>query len=805
MSQPLCDGPPPHSPGIDTEEEVVSVQPNAMDKVSPTSPSPLQSALERDENVIPDSQAIPILPGFSSSPAPSPIESQPLQDSTSDKGENIDEEENGNHYEKANDLDAEDSEEDEDDKENGDHALSNAEDVIAVQEKIEMANYHIVATSPLSALNAVTSTGEGIILPSRQCPEEDSSRSSQVVKARSSLAIDTCSPEESEVTVTASNTVQAVGEEAEDGPSASRYMADERPAPFESEKLPLGSEAFQRAAHKAQNKSTDTPSNELVGEENPSPMPTEYTTEPAIDTRETSVNTAPGLNAEKPREEVNNEDSIETFTAANASTPSKASMSSTSVSTATPAISTNPSRTAAKGKTYVGGMLASNKAMKPFRSPLIARKDGIPGTSSIGVGPSNSLATPSKRQSGNSGRSMLGRSLSSHSRDEHMTNTTPLPTNRTSRTSTSSLPSMKAPTTPANAALNKPFKSLFSKTTQSDPSNSNTDTSSASEMIDVDGKPMSSIQLSANLLKLERRLALLKDAKRHRIACEKGLDSADNTDYIKELSLKWLEKGREAAEMLWDLVKDNIDNHQDQKDDSGTRFEFDQHQKQKSNWGWDEAEPSTRRRQPGNGFFQNSTGTIERMRERVSEAIEALTPEEQAAFHEQMQEEEEDPLPDADEIIARAKKQAKRSIKEHATKAEGANKKARLEQRNSLGVEVVENDDTDDNDDDAFETEDVNQPEKDEDEDNDALSDTVHDEEQTVDSHSDVVEDSDGMAVDDDPNQRGMAKMFSQCGIESVSFHSARHLAYHETDSECLNSSATFGWDAAREEWNTIS
>ncbi|KAK9895898.1 hypothetical protein P389DRAFT_210745 [Cystobasidium minutum MCA 4210] len=436
------------------------------------------------------------------------------------------------------------------------------------------------------------------------------------------------------------------------------------------------------------------------------------------------------------------------------------------LSRSTPSALPRLHRSSSKGQTYVGGMLASNKAMKPFRSPVISRKETNSEESS---GPSTS--TPSKTVSIPGIKSALGRtSLLSTSVSASSTSETASSPGLAGRTTFKgpSFTFARTPNTPGNAALNKPFKSLVSRKDSTE----NVSSSNIADMVDSEGQPMSSIQLAAALPKLERRLALLKDARRHRIASEKGLDTADNTDHIKELSLKWLEKGREAAEMLWALVKDSIDTSQAdaQHGDSGYGFGFEKDKPHNSsNWAWDTADTQQSRiangRRNGNSFRE--TGTVERLRQQVSDAIDALPEEERKAVHEQLEEEGDD-LPDLDpeQLVARLQKKRASSSTNNGRDA----KRAHLEY------------DDDDDEGDIYGAEEAgHDPDDDEpnEEDNDALSDTAHDVDAKAGGGSD---DDDEMEVEDDPSKGGMSKMLNQCGIDIK----------------------TFGWNPAQDEWDVL-
>ena len=81
---------------------------------------------------------------------------------------------------------------------------------------------------------------------------------------------------------------------------------------------------------------------------------------------------------------------------------------------------------------------------------------------------------------------------------------------------------------------------------------------------------------------------MLKNAKRHLQAKEKGLETADNTTHILELSLKWLNAGREAAEILWALTKDYYAESGENEVGGfgGSSFNNTAFGGGTSNWGW---------------------------------------------------------------------------------------------------------------------------------------------------------------------------------------------------------------------------
>lgn len=437
-------------------------------------------------------------------------------------------------------------------------------------------------------------------------------------------------------------------------------------------------------------------------------------------------------------------------------------------SSSTPSSVSRLHKDSRKGQTYVGGMLASNKAMRPFRSPMIARKEGTPnGKVASGSDSVMQTSTPSKASSGNGTKVLPGRrSMLSSSTMSHGTSAAS-PVTSAARAPSKTLHTSMKTGLAGNVALNKPFKSLFSKTTGEQAIDSDSCGKAAPEMIDIDGKPMSIFQLSTSLHKLERRLALLKDAKRHRIARERGLDSADNTDHIRELSTKWLEKGREAAELLWELVKDNMEAQgNDQHGDSGFGGGFD-NDKNQSNWGWDTSEEpakvqsAKRRRHYGRTSWDATNTSIERLREKVSMAIDELPEDERQALYKETEAEGSLPELDPDMIISRMP-----GTRELTGGRNGPSKKARFDSNAGTANNDDKQDHTNDEADPDSESEDEeSRSEYKEVDDSDALSDTAHDEEEKQ-SKSQNEEEDEEMDVEDDPNGRGMAKMLMSCGIE---------------------------------------
>ena len=227
--------------------------------------------------------------------------------------------------------------------------------------------------------------------------------------------------------------------------------------------------------------------------------------------------------------------------------------SATSTGTEGPQAANNPSTIAEitsssvrkASNTLVGGLLASEKSMKPFRSPMTVRSTHTASLSSANMG----AETPTKQ------------SLSSFPISSNVTIARPKVTPYRPIPSKSS--------NSANPALNKPFRSPFASKSISH-----------SSPMQSSSSAMSSLQLSTALPAIERRLAMLKNARRHIDAKKKGLETADNTTHILELSQKWLQAGREAAEMLLEITKDHYS--EPQQGGSGGFGEFGG----SSNWGW---------------------------------------------------------------------------------------------------------------------------------------------------------------------------------------------------------------------------
>jgi hypothetical protein len=348
----------------------------------------------------------------------------------------------------------------------------------------------------------------------------------------------------------------------------------------------------------------------------------------------------------------------------------------------------------APSRTLVGGLIASSKSMKPFRSPL----SGRPSNHSIPT----SSATPSKVTSSSSDN--LARPAVTPFRNPASLNT-PSVARRSSAASSIS-------------ALNKPFRSPVvsragATTSKQDAAEINEDAASSN---------MTSFQLSTALPALERRLALLKNAKRLLAAREQNEDVADNTAHIKVLSKKWLAAGREAADMLYDLTKDaydNLDNDERQRNgrtlNNNNRKSNNGYQQQSNGWGWD-----TKNEQ-------------EEKQARIKAEMDKMDDEQLDEYIQSIdREEERDPLPDISDL------KGKDTKKRSSTAGSGDHdyerrKKARLEeQENERDREDVE----------------YNSP---------PPANREEDEEEVSDSEP-----------IDDPLQRGMARMLTQTGIECV-------------------------------------
>ncbi|KAL7008383.1 hypothetical protein EMMF5_002112 [Cystobasidiomycetes sp. EMM_F5] len=256
------------------------------------------------------------------------------------------------------------------------------------------------------------------------------------------------------------------------------------------------------------------------------------------------------------------------------------------------------------GKHFVGGLLASSSAMKPFRSPL------------------SSTARPSARVT-----ISHDAIFDSPLKTTLPKNSTPLRNSAKSALSSSII---------GRTTLAKPFKSPIVKRALDSESPSQPDSA-----VTVGEQPsMTSLQLSSALPSAERRLAILRNAKRHLAAKERGTPSSDNTDHIRELSRKWLVAGREAADMLWNYAKDS--NQGDIFNDTLSRSKqsngFDK------SWGWAGPDIAT-----------------ETMRDRVTEELQSMTDSERAELYRCVEDDDErHPLPDAVDLINRPSKRARR-------------------------------------------------------------------------------------------------------------------------------------------------
>lgn len=392
------------------------------------------------------------------------------------------------------------------------------------------------------------------------------------------------------------------------------------------------------------------------------------------------------------------------------------------------------------GQTMVGGMLASKKAMKPFRSPIIARKDA----SALSA---EKISTPTKTAS--SSFSTRRPSLLAQSAVHADSDGTSHP-----EASSSSIHRMSTTNFAiSNVALNKPFKSLLAKrpnsTSQVDGRSVGEESSSIGATVS-----MTSLQLSAALPKLERRLALLRDAKRHLQAQERDLDNADNTDHIRELSAKWLEKGREAAEMLWELVKDTMQNGVNGNDDHPFRSEQDSGY---NNWGWEDT--SAERRQRGASTSKNAYNArpnpgwlhdkVDRYKQAIQDEIEALDDDDRKELYDTI--EAEGSLPEIDPAKIVPTRKRKRLLDDQGDTRDGPSSR-------SIALPGYATSD----DEDMIGVDDHQEDEHDHSIDNDALSPTSHD------GHSQIEEEEANTVPDasEDPRNRGMAKMLIQCGIE---------------------------------------
>ncbi|CAD6581122.1 MAG: hypothetical protein CYPHOPRED_001489 [Cyphobasidiales sp. Tagirdzhanova-0007] len=204
--------------------------------------------------------------------------------------------------------------------------------------------------------------------------------------------------------------------------------------------------------------------------------------------------------------------------------------------------------------TLIGGLLASDKSLKPFRSPMTGRARNLANFELC----KSVEETPTKASSSSLASNAQ---ISSASRPVVTPYRPPSSTIATAR------------------RVNKPFRSPFT---------SKTVTKDTNVSASLNGSPRSSLQLSLALPALEHRLVMLKNAKRHLQAKEKGLETADNTTHILELSLKWLNAGREAAEILWALTKDYYAESGENEVGGfgGSSFNNTAFGGGTSNWGW---------------------------------------------------------------------------------------------------------------------------------------------------------------------------------------------------------------------------
>ena len=258
-------------------------------------------------------------------------------------------------------------------------------------------------------------------------------------------------------------------------------------------------------------------------------------------------------------------------------------------------------------KTLVGGLLASSKTMKPFRSPTMNSATS-----------SGQADTPAKQS--NLSSSLLASSASGSNASPASTVT---PYRNLMRKSA------------GNKALNKPFISPIVRSAAA-ASSSTGGTSSENGPSSV----MSAFQISSTLPVLERRLANLKNAKRYLKAIDQNLQTSDNTEHILELSAKWLAAGREASEMLWDLTKDQV--VEESANGGNSRFGngFDvQDGPKKESWGW--------------ARVPDTVGDLKR---RARQELTDMSEDEREEALKQLEDEEEkNPLPDTvEEVISRA-------------------------------------------------------------------------------------------------------------------------------------------------------
>ena len=248
-------------------------------------------------------------------------------------------------------------------------------------------------------------------------------------------------------------------------------------------------------------------------------------------------------------------------------------------------------------KSHFGGLIGSSNALRPFKSP-VTRADSPSGGTDIG--------TPAKRARLNA---------STPSRSSGLTST---------------IGALRS----SNAA-SKPFKSPFSKVKTA------TGDGGATNENQNEACSMTSLQLAAALPALEKKLAMLKSAKRNIAARERALESADNTDRIRELSQKWLIAGREAADDLWSQMKDSYGDDAEQLNANKSVSTFDSGF---SNWGWDKPE---------------STAADDKTA-RLEAALDAMTEEERQSVYRDLDiEEEKGELPTIEQIIAARRSKVK--------------------------------------------------------------------------------------------------------------------------------------------------
>ena len=360
-------------------------------------------------------------------------------------------------------------------------------------------------------------------------------------------------------------------------------------------------------------------------------------------------------------------------------------------------------------KTLVGGLLASNGTMKPFRSPVIRAPR-----------PANPADTPT-RPSTNSSSSATPRSApASSSRTKTITSSRPITT------------SFRAPSV---SALNKPFVSPVVRGSSA-PSGGVSDASTLPE------STMSSFQLANALFALERRLANLKNAKRYTTAMEKGAQTSDNTAHIRELSEKWLHAGREAADMLYALTKDQMDDEQSARGTSGNgRFGYDSPDdnrgKKRSGWGWDTLEKQT------NAYTDN-----------IKRQVEELSAEEREQLSRDMEaEDERDPLPaDTAEILSRSS--SKSSVSASGQSKAVTGKRTLSTSSRGSGSTMSAGDDASQERSSKFARIDEEEA--------DAVDEPA---EQEYQSEVEEEEEEPDAEAPENPGDRGMPKMLLQCGI----------------------------------------